>query len=49
MSDIINITLNEENGILHLVMDAPNNNMMTTAFLNTFEAIITIIAKAFST
>ena len=38
MSDTINISLTEENGILHFVMDAPNNNMMSTAFLNTFEA-----------
>ena len=45
MSDIINISLNEENGILHLVMDAPNNNMMTTAFLNTFEAIMVKVAE----
>ena len=45
MSDIINISLNEENGILHLVMDAPNNNMMTTAFLNTFEAIMVQVAE----
>ena len=45
MSDIINISLNEENGVLHLVMDAPNNNMMTTAFLNTFEAIMAKVAE----
>lgn len=38
MSDTINISLNEENGVLHFVMDAPNNNMMSTAFLNVFES-----------
>lgn len=38
MSDTINISLTEENGVLHFVMDAPNNNMMSTAFLNVFEA-----------
>lgn len=38
MSDTINISLTEEDGILHFVMDAPNNNMMSTAFLTAFEA-----------
>ena len=38
MSETINISLNEENGVLHFVMDAPNNNMMSTAFLNVFES-----------
>ena len=38
MSDTINISLTEENGILHFVMDAPNNNMMSTAFLEAFES-----------
>ena len=45
MSDTINISLTEENGILYLIMDAPNNNMMTTAFLNTFEAIMEKVAE----
>ena len=38
MSDTINISLKEENGILHFIMDAPNNNMMSTAFLSAFES-----------
>lgn len=45
MSDTINISLTEENGILYLIMDAPNNNMMTTAFLNTFEARMEQVAE----
>ena len=45
MSDTINISLTEENGILYLIMDAPNNNMMTTAFLNTFEAMMEQVAE----
>ena len=40
MSDTINISLNEENDILHVIMDAPNNNMMSTAFLTKFEAVM---------
>jgi len=37
MSDIL---LNNENGILSVVMDAPKNNLMTTQFHEEFEAVM---------
>jgi enoyl-CoA hydratase len=40
MSDTINIELTEENGILYFIMDAPSNNIMSTAFLEKFEAVM---------
>ena len=39
MNDI-NITLTEENGILSFIMEAPSNNIMSSAFLDKYEAVM---------
>ena len=40
MSENPGLMLNEENGILTLVMDSPKNNLMTTQFHEEFEAVM---------
>ncbi|WP_295078668.1 enoyl-CoA hydratase/isomerase family protein [Ruminococcus sp.] len=45
MNDTINITLTEENGVLSFVMDAPSNNIMSSAFLDKYEAVMEEVAE----